>query len=279
MLRPSIWFLFLIGNAAFAQQPDLPKFGETTEVTASRNKESVRDAPASITVVDQKQIETTAAGNYCDLLRGVPGLNVVQTSARDVGIRTRGASGVAEHRELTLLDGRSIYLDFYGVVLWDFMPVNVDEVKQIEVLRGPGSALWGANALSGVINVRTKSPRELSGGSVSLGIGQIGTRHASVLWAQSFDRFSYKASTSFFEQDAWQRDDPVPEVHFKNRGTRQPKADLRLDWGSEWTYRAGYAGTTGIFHSRLGPFQIEPGTYLGYAEVDRNTQSVETKVY
>jgi outer membrane receptor protein involved in Fe transport len=273
-----MWLLLLVARVAFAQQPELPKFGETTEVTASRNKESVQDAPVSITVVDQKQIETTAADNYGDLLRGVPGLNVVQTSARDVGIRTRGASGVAEHRQLTLLDGRSIYLDFYGVVLWDFIPVNVDEVKQIEILRGPGS-LWGANALSGVINVRTKSPRELSGGSVSLGIGQIGTRQASVLWAQSFDRFSYKASSSFFEQDAWQRDDPVPAVHFENRGTRQPKVDLRLDWGEKWSYKAGYAGTTGIFHSRLGPFLIEPGTYVGYAEVDRNTNTVETKFY
>src|SRR5712691_9089448 len=121
---------------------ELPKFGETTEVTASRNKESVLDAPVSVTVIDQKEIAMSAADNYADLLRGVPGINVVQTSARDVGIRSRGASGVAEHRELTLLDGRSTYLDFYGVVLWDFLPVNVDEIKQIEVLRGPGSALW-----------------------------------------------------------------------------------------------------------------------------------------
>src|SRR5947207_2261328 len=89
------------------------KFGETTEVTASRNSESITDAPASISVVGQKHIETSPADNYGDLLRGVPGLNVVQTSARDIGIRARGASGVAEHREVVLLDGRSLYLDFY----------------------------------------------------------------------------------------------------------------------------------------------------------------------
>src|SRR6266849_5932661 len=103
MFRRSVWMLLLIARAALAQQPDLPKFGETTEVTASRNKESVQDAPVSITVVDQKQIATSAADNYADLLRGVPGLNVVQTSARDAGIRARGASGVAEHHQITLL--------------------------------------------------------------------------------------------------------------------------------------------------------------------------------
>src|SRR4029077_20075251 len=119
----------------------------------------------------------------------------------------------AEHHQIMLLDGRSMYLDFYGVILWDFLPVDVPEVNQIEVQRGPGSAVWGANAMSGVINVITKSPRDLAGGSVTLGAGEVGTRHASVFWAQTADRFSYKASTSFFEQDAWQRDDPVPEFH------------------------------------------------------------------
>src|SRR5712691_8617580 len=206
--------LLLLACPTAGQETKPPQFSETTEVTASRNQESLLEAPVSISVIDQKQIETSAADNYADLLRGVPGLNVVQTSARDVGIRSRGSSGVAEHRQLTLLDGRSIYLDFYGIVLWDCLPVDRDEIKQIEVLRGPGSALWGPNALSGVINVRTKSPREMQGGSATLAVGQVGTRSASVLWAEAFDRYSYKVSTSFFEQHAWQRDDTLPNYGF-----------------------------------------------------------------
>src|SRR5712691_5916301 len=282
--------LLLLACPTAGQETKPPQFSETTEVTASRNQESLLEAPVSISVIDQKQIETSAADNYADLLRGVPGLNVVQTSARDVGIRSRGSSGVAEHRQLTLLDGRSIYLDFYGVVLWDFLPINLDEIKQIEILRGPGSALWGANALSGVINVRTKSPRELEGGSLMAAAGQIGTRAGSILWAEAFDRFSYKASTSYFEQHAWKRDDTLPDgsplptgYRFDNKGTRQPKADLRLDWGAGtdplWSYRVGYGGTTGIFHSRLGPFLIQPGTHVGYGEIDRTANLFETKVY
>src|SRR5438552_2105976 len=165
MLRRSMWLLLFVARVALPQQPDLPKLGETIQVTGSRDKESVQDAAGSITVIDQKQIATSSADTCADLVRGAPGINLVQTSARDVGIRARGASGVAEHRQLTLLDGRSMYLDFYGVVLWDFIPIRVEEVDQIEVVRGPASAVWGANALSGVINVRTKSPRDFAGGS------------------------------------------------------------------------------------------------------------------
>jgi outer membrane receptor protein involved in Fe transport len=265
-----------------------PKFDDVVEVTASRNAESVVDAPVAVTVVGQHEIATSAADNCADLLR--PVTNVVVTSARDMGIRGRGATGVAEHRQLAMLDGRSIYLDFYGVILWDLLPVNMEEVNQIEILRGPGSALWGPNALAGVVNVMTRSPREMKGGSISLGAGEIGTRSASLRWAAGFERFAYKASVSYFEQDAWNRDDtlpsgrPVPAAYrFDNDGTKQPKADLRLDWGRDsgptWSYKAGYAGTSGIFHSRLGPFGIGPGTHLTYGEVDRNSNQMDAKVY
>ena len=70
-----------------------------------------------------------------------------------------------------LLDGRSIYLDFFGIVLWDFLPNNLSDIKQIEVIRGPASAVWGANALTGVVNIITKSPREAPGDDVSLSGG------------------------------------------------------------------------------------------------------------
>src|ERR1700730_16365707 len=101
MLCRSCWLLLLFARVALAQQPDLPKVGETIQVTTSRDKVSVQDAPVSITVIDQKQIATSAADNCADLVRGAPGINFVQTSARDIGIRARGASGVAEHRQLT----------------------------------------------------------------------------------------------------------------------------------------------------------------------------------
>src|ERR687887_43477 len=83
----------------------------------------------------------------------------------------RGATGTLATGQLALLDGRSLYQDFFGFVMWDFLPVNFNEVKQVEVIRGPASAVWGANAVNGVVNVITKSPREAPGTSVSITAG------------------------------------------------------------------------------------------------------------
>ncbi len=87
-----------------------------------------------------------ASQNFAELLRTVPGLNITQTSARDINVTSRGATGTLATGQLALLDGRSLYQDFFGFVMWDFLPVNLNEIKQIEVIRGPASAVWGANA-------------------------------------------------------------------------------------------------------------------------------------
>ena len=110
----------------------------------------------------QQTIQNSPATNIGDLLRAVPGVNVTQVSARDINITTRGATSTLATSQLALVDGRSIYLDFFGMVMWDFVPTNPREIKQIEVIRGPASAVWGANAMSGVVNVITKTPRELA---------------------------------------------------------------------------------------------------------------------
>ena len=84
-------------------------------------------------------------------------------SARDINMTSRQATGTLSNSQLALLDGRSIYLDFFGLILWDFVPSNPQDIKQIEVVRGPASAVWGANALTGVVNIITKTPREAPG--------------------------------------------------------------------------------------------------------------------
>ena len=87
---------------------------------------------------------------------------MTQVSARDVNLTTRGATSTLATSQLALVDGRSIYLDFFGMVMWDLVPTNPNDIRQIEVIRGPASAVWGANAMSGVVNVITRTPRELA---------------------------------------------------------------------------------------------------------------------
>jgi len=133
---------------------------EITVESASKAETTLINAPATMSVVTSRALETSPAQTYAELLRSVPGMNVIQMSARDMNLTTRQATSTLNNSQLVLVDGRSVYLDFFGLVLWDFVPsATSGDIKQIEVVRGPASVVWGANALSGVVNVITKSPR------------------------------------------------------------------------------------------------------------------------
>src|SRR5215218_10581334 len=155
-----------------AAAPPTDPVDDVIVVTASRREEQLTNAPATMTVITQEIIGNAPILSLTELLRVVPGVNTVQTSARDVNVTVRGATGTLSDSTLVLLDGRSIYQDFFGFVLWDFLPIDTDEIKQIEVIRGPASAVWGANAMTGVVNVISRSPREMTGTTLSIRFGQ-----------------------------------------------------------------------------------------------------------
>src|SRR5262249_2131819 len=154
-----------------------------------------------------------------DLLRTVPGMNVIQMSARDINMTARQGTATLANSQLVMLDGRSIYLDFFGLVLWDFVPQSPNEIKQIEVVRGPASAGWGANALTGVVNIITKTPRESQGLGVNLNAGLFsrdgGSREADgkgYSFGGNFsyanapnDKISYRLSGGYFNADPYSR--------------------------------------------------------------------------
>ena len=288
-------------NAVVEASAPLRRQEEVLVISASKSEQALVDAPATVSVVSSEEIAKAPSTNVGDLLRSVPGTNVVQISARDVNITSRQATSTLPNSQLALLDGRSLYLDFFGIILWDFVPSDPAEIQQIEVVRGPASAVWGANALTGVVNILTKSPRHsagtsatFSGGvfgrgagdSVGQGAGQtlgLHLRHARVV----DDRWSFKVSGGLSSSDAYARPTgqvPVdrhpldPEqptgggtfAPFENQGTRQPKLDVRADQvvgAGLLSYSAGYAGTAGIIHSGIGPFDIQPGSYMAYGRL------------
>ena len=279
---------------------DEQKYEETVVVSASRTEEKLVNAPASISVIGSQAIMSAPTQNFAELLRAVPGVNITMVSARDINVTTRGATGTLATGQLALLDGRSIYQDFFGFVMWDFLPVNLNEIKQVEVIRGPASAVWGANALNGVVNVITKSPREMQGTSAILGVGGFdrdagsgagqgaGTLfYVSGTHAQAVnDRVAFKISAGGYTQDPYSRPTgPIPcdrpEVctttrrdypGFTNRGSTQPKFDTRVDYdlpdGKKWSFSGGVAGTDGMMHTGIGPFDIDSGSVMGYGKVN-----------
>ena len=274
------------------QDPDEPvAYEEQVVVTASKAEQQLVNAPASVSVVGEEMIQNSPATNIGDLLRSVPGLNVTQVSARDVNLTSRGATGTLATSQLALVDGRSIYLDFYGMVMWDLVPSNFDEIRQIEVIRGPASAVWGANAMSGVINIITRTPRELAaqgGSSLTIGLGAFNREVAdddadlgSLFYVRGSraqavdDRWSYKLSAGYLTQDPLPRPSgtipnalQTPYPSFTNEGTSQPKFDTRVDYdmdgGGSVSISGGVAGTEGLIHTGIGPFDISSGTLMTY---------------
>lgn len=284
------------------QKPDEPqKYEETVVVSASRTEEKLINAPATMSVIGAQTIQSAPTQNFAELLRTVPGMNITQVSARDINVTSRGATGTLATGQLALLDGRSLYQDFFGFVMWDFLPVNLNEIKQVEVIRGPASAVWGANALNGVVNVITRSPREMPGTSAVVGVGGFdrgagssGTNegagtlfYISGTHAQAVnDRVSFKLSAGGYTQDAFARPTGAiacdrPEVcivtrreypAFSNQGTVQPKFDARVDYdytpGKRLSFSGGAAGTDGIMHTGIGPFDINRGSVMAYGKMN-----------
>jgi outer membrane receptor protein involved in Fe transport len=275
-----------------AQDPSAPvPYEETVVVSASKSEEKLTNAPATMTVITGRAIENATSQNFAELLRAVPGLNLTQVSARDINVTSRAATGTLATGLLALLDGRSLYQDMFGFVMWDFLPVNLNEIKQIEVVRGPASAVWGANALYGVVNVITKSPREMQGTSATFGLGtfeRANGEDSASLWylsgthAQAInDRWAFKLSAGTYSQDPLSRPTGLipgspgsgtPYPAYTNTGTSQPKFDARVDRdyedGRRLTFSGGVSGTEGIMHSGIGPFDIDSGSMMGYGRVN-----------
>jgi len=305
--------LVLASSTAFAQttppqQPpptppeEPPVYEEQVVVTASKVEQQLVNAPATVSVVTADVIASTPATNYAELFRSVPGVNISQTSARDFNITMRSATGTLATSTLALLDGRSIYLDFFGFVAWDLLPVNPNELKQIEVIRGPASAVWGANAMNGVINFISKTPRELNGNSATMTFGtfvrdidggqQLGNgtlfgingTHARAV----NERWAYKISAGGYTSDPYARPTgPIPNgtgtqyPDFANSGTSQPKFDTRVDYDAEkykLVFAGGYAGTAGIFHTGIGPFDSE-GVGIGYGTMRYTRGALKFNVF
>jgi outer membrane receptor protein involved in Fe transport len=270
----------------------VPVVKETVVVSASRTEQQLVNAPATMTVIDPAAIVVTSSTNYADILRSVPGLNITQISARDVNVTSRASTSSLATSELTLLDGRSLYQDFFGFTMWDFMPVNTNDIKRIEVVRGPASAVWGANAMNGVINVITKTPRENPGTTVTAGVGnfprEVFGHAAKAGWlyyvngshAQAInDRWAYRVSAGGLRQDPFPRPtgvipgSPTFQAYppYANEGTKQPKVDARFDYDfpdktTTMSFAGGFSGTSGIMHSGIGPFSIDPGTTMSYGK-------------
>jgi iron complex outermembrane receptor protein len=156
---------------------------EITSVSKKPQKKST--AAAAVFVITNDDLRRWGVTNIPDALRRVPGLQVARIDANKWAITSRGFNSRFANKLLVLIDGRSIYTPLFAGVYWDANQVMLEDVERIEVIRGPGGTLWGANAVNGVINIITKSAADTQGTLVAAGAGNelvrlVNVRHGGV---------------------------------------------------------------------------------------------------
>ncbi len=183
---------------------------EETVSIASRYEQPISRAPSDVYVITDEDIRHSGATDIPTLLRRVPGFEVMQTNAVDFNVSVRGNNQLLANKLLVLVDGRSIYVDQSGQVLWKFLPITLTEIKRIEVLKGPASAVYGFNAFDGVVNIITKSPEEMRGTTLQVAGGGLGTVLTTGVHAGTVGDWGYRVSGGHEQNQRWsERDSPA----------------------------------------------------------------------
>jgi iron complex outermembrane receptor protein len=178
---------------------------EEQVVTASRAAQSPLDAPNSTSIITEQDIRLSGITKIQELLRRLAGVDVAIMTGGDTEVSIRGYNSRVSNKTLVLIDYRSVYIDLLGATFWETLPIDVEQIERIEVVRGPGSALYGANAFAGVINIITKKPGE-GGNKVRAGFGNHGNAFGSATVSRRQGDFAYRLSAGYTRESKWSRD-------------------------------------------------------------------------
>ena len=186
---------------------------EATVTSVSKRDETLKDSSSAIYVLSREDIRRSTATSIPDALRLVPGLQVAQISPSEWSISARGLGGRFARYFLVLVDGRSVYSSLFSGVNWDELQLSLENIERIEVIRGPGGSMWGANAVNGFVNIITRAPDAKSSAQVRLTAGEGAEKRS--LYGRKDVAFSDNAQ-AFISADIHQVDafDPVKtEMH------------------------------------------------------------------
>lgn len=186
---------------------EAPLEPEQYVVSGSKYAQSLREAPATMTVLDEEDIRAYGITTVDELLRVVPGWGKKTITPARIMVGIRGLYTTDANSVLVLVDGREINSNLFGGVLWSLFPVTFEDIKRIEIIRGPGSVLYGANAFSGVINIITKTPREEKLVFIKPEVGfyesDYGHTSGKLILSRTYQKFSSRGSASFQQTRSW----------------------------------------------------------------------------
>ncbi len=175
-LLTALLFFLPYSSAVYSDQNELLNLSvedllNIEVISVAKKAKSLNDSPAAIFVITQNDIKRIGATSVPEALRLAPGLDVARIDANKWAVSARGFNGRFSNKLLVLIDGRNTYTRAFAGVYWENQDVMLDDVERIEIIRGPGASLWGANAVNGVINIITKHSTDTQGGLLVAGGG------------------------------------------------------------------------------------------------------------
>lgn len=204
MLLPCIGGLLTFASVAVATTDEhaldmsLEDLLDVQVTSVSKKPQSLVDTAAAVFVISNDDLRRSGVTNIADALRMAPGINVARIDANKWAVTSRGFNGRFANKLLVLVDGRTAYLPPYSGVYWEMQDVMLEDIERIEVVRGPGATIWGANAVNGVINIITRHAADTQGGLLSVGVGDevegfATARYGAKLGEGVYGRFYVKA--------------------------------------------------------------------------------------
>lgn len=175
---------------------------EESITSVSKKDQKLGDAAAAVTVLSGEELRRAGVVDIADALRLVPGMNVGSYNAHQWAVSARGFNHVYANKLLVMVDGRTVYTPLFSGVFWDLQQVMIENVERIEVIRGPGATVWGANAVNGVINIITRDSVDTQGGLAYAGGGDVARAMAGASYGGKIDdATTYRVSGSYRDSD------------------------------------------------------------------------------
>jgi len=194
--------------------------------SVSKKDQTLAKTGAAVFVINREDIRRSGAANIPDVLRMAPGVEVAQVNANQWAISIRGFNAIYSNKVLVLIDGRAVYVDQFSGVYWDQVDVPLEDIERIEVIRGPGGTVWGANAVNGVINIITRSAADTKGALVAASAGTRQTAAGLVQYgADAGSTGAWRIFGKYFNDD----DSPLPGGRQAPDGAHSSHAGFRID--------------------------------------------------
>ena len=214
------------GSGERLKELSLEALGNIEVTTTSKEPETLRRTPAAVYVLTREDIRRSGATSFPEVLRLVPGLQVARMDSDHWAVGVRGLANQFSQSLLVLIDGRSVYTPLFAGVYWSIQDTLLEDIERIEVIRGPGGTIWGANAVNGVINIITKRAEDTQGITASAGGGNIDHAIAGFRYGGSRGKsLDYRVYAKGFERG--------PQAHSDGHAYddwRMAQGGFRTDW-------------------------------------------------